>query len=432
LTTITDARERLAQEWRGINPATPEAVAGFYRESRTMADDLEAWHRDDPDRQLWTRAVAAAAKVVDAKRVLDVGAGLGHDLLAARELLPGCVLTAVEPNNDLRRHLLDHGVDAYPGMRALPPWKFDLAICIDVLEHVTDPNRLLEQIIGSLRMGGILVEATATHDIGTPLHLPELRGWLPNRLLDRHGFTLRETVGDRLHVWQRVSEARGTEANLLLCAYRSLTVETAQCLTELAKAGWRYNIHRGDALISRVRSIAVSNWLRSDDGDVFLMVDDDIVFTPEDAEKVIGLAREKRGIAGAAYPVRGGTHLACRGASDNILFGPDVQPVEIEYAATGFMAVHRQVCEAIAATMPLCHPAEEWCFWPMFQPMVVENGDQHEYLSEDWAFNRRARDLGYRVWLDPRVMLTHLGVAPYTIETMQGARFEEMVTDGRA
>jgi 2-polyprenyl-3-methyl-5-hydroxy-6-metoxy-1,4-benzoquinol methylase len=52
--------------------------------------------------------------------------------------------------------------------------QFDLVLCIDVLEHVPEPMALLTQITERVKVGGLLVEATATHDQSTPLHLPEL------------------------------------------------------------------------------------------------------------------------------------------------------------------------------------------------------------------------------------------------------------------
>jgi hypothetical protein len=171
---------------------------------------------------------------------------------------------------------------------------------------------------------------------------------------------------------------------------------------------------------------------------VFLMIDDDIVFRSEDAQKVVDLARAQHGIACAAYPVRGGTHLACRvsqGQSE-VLFTPVSPPVEIEWAATGFMAAHRDVCDAIIAQdkLPFCHADQDWGFWPLFQPLILETADQDghdfaEYLSEDWSFCFRARRAGFGVWLDPSVELTHLGQAAYTVKTMQGAQPEPLGTD---
>lgn len=416
MSLLAKAREQLADEWRASNPATPEEIIQFYREATNLKDDLDAWHRTR-SRQEWTIAIKAGMRLNGTRRILDVGAGAGHDLRVLAADNPEYELYGVEPNHALREGLRDVA-RVVEDISQLPDGDpFDAIICIDVLEHVPEPEALLVEMIKRLRMGGLLVEATATHTQNTPLHLPELRGWSPGRLLDRYGFTLREHI-DRMRIWQRTHEKFEGIPSVLLCAYRSLTTETAMAWNELTQLGWRYQIHKGDALISRVRSVAVSTWMRETDGDVFLMVDDDIVFTPRDAEKVIALAREKRSVASAAYPVRGGNYLASRPYDKNITFGPGLEPIKIQYAGTGFFAAHRDVCEAIAASLPFCHRDMEWGMWPMFMPTVVRNGDINEYLSEDWAFCRRATDLGFDIWLDRTVKLKHLGTAEFTVDNM--------------
>lgn len=219
-------------------------------------------------------------------------------------------------------------------------------------------------------------------------------------------------------------------ATIILCAYRELTVETAECMLQLRDQGWNYRIGRGDALIQRVRSRQVTKWYRTTDDDVFLMIDDDIVFTTEDAERVVKLARDKRSIAVGAYPVKDGSHTACRlPMNQRIFFGRDVtprddlEPIEIVYPATGFMAVHRDVIEAMIPDLPLCGEERgvNEALYPFFDTFWVTGEDgRSDYLSEDYAFGERARRLGFRTWLDPSIVLYHLGTYPYNVHNMTG------------
>jgi FkbM family methyltransferase len=227
-----------------------------------------------------------------------------------------------------------------------------------------------------------------------------------------------------------VEEAQAAIATtILLCAYRSLTVETAECLDVMRNRGWSYQIGRGDALIQRVRSRVVTQWYRNTNEDVFLMIDDDIVFPAEGAESVVALAREKRSIAVGAYPVRDGGHLACRGfPGQEIIFGDSRPPVEIQWPATGFMAVHRDVLDAMTRDLPLCGRNAEnplHALYPFFDTFWIETENDTEYLSEDYAFGERARRLGFKVWLDPSVILYHLGGYPYNVHNMPTARHFE-------
>lgn len=419
MVTTEEARQSLAEEWEAKNPQTPDEIAAFYRTSSGMEADLAAWHAT-PFRRGLTQAIAAAATMIDARSVLDVGAGLGHDLLA----LEGRERMAVEPNDALRRQLKIMGFPAvtYIDEVAGP---FDLITCIDVLEHLPDPAALVDAMVARLAPDGLLIERTSTYDAGTPLHLEALRGWTPGPQLAALGFIPRWQL-DGMAAWQRVPGIKQVApATVLLCAYRALSVETFECVTELS---WPVLTFRGDALISRVRSRAVSQWFLTTDEDVFLMIDDDIAFKREDAAKVVDLARKTRGIACGAYSVRDGGHLACRTLvpGERIRFGDDAEPMEIRWAATGFMAAHRDVIEAIAQTMPLCQNNGGMDFWPLFLPSVITGEDGVSiYLSEDYAFCQRAKDLGFKVWMDPSIGLIHYGQTGYTVWKMKNAELTE-------
>jgi SAM-dependent methyltransferase len=409
---LVDTRAALAEEWRARDPVEADGIAAFYRDSERLGDDLEAWHAT-PERQEWTRAIVAIATNNAVESVLDVGAGGGHDLAALSLYRPEARLLAVEPNDMLAAALAVPRVPTINGVVGT----FDLVLLIDVLEHVPDPERLLLRVLEHVPQGGLLVEATATHDQSTPLHLPHLAGWMPDKTLEAAGMRPVEQLG-RMVVWQRQSSATADMATAIVVAHREIAAPTVECLFELVGRGWPIAIHYGDALIDRARAKAASNWFRKEQTDVFLMIDDDIVFRTEDAERVVALAREKRSIACAAYPVGDGGHLASRAwPGERIEFGPDKEPREIRWPATGFMAVHRDVIEALTKATTLCYPGEPDAFWPMFQPYAFEGN----YLSEDYAFGQRARELGFSTWLEPRAILIHLKIKGLSVLNMPGA-----------
>src|SRR5438105_14824383 len=96
------ARAALAAEWRaaGVDARNAEAVQRFYRNAGGLGPDLEAWHQT-PERAEWTRLLVHVAQQARAQRIVDIGCGAGHDLLALREALPGADLHGVEPNDAL-------------------------------------------------------------------------------------------------------------------------------------------------------------------------------------------------------------------------------------------------------------------------------------------------------------------------------------------
>lgn len=433
--TLEETRSALAAEWERRSPGTPEEIAAFYRESEELGADLEAWHAT-PERQAWTQAIVEFALRRGVNSVLDVGAGGGQDLAALSEAGAFLECAAVEPNEAMAAGLRERGVLVLPSLEADRAITFyDLVICIDVLEHVPDPDALLAEIVSRVPLGGVLAVATATHDHGTPLHLAELDGWTEHNALHLAGFVPLQFV-DRMVIWERTAEKGVLPPTLLLCAYRTITVEAMESQDALIERGWTRLIQRGDALITRVRSQIMSKWYRDHLSDVCLMVDDDIVFRPEDAERVVELARATRSIACGAYSVRDGGHLACRALTpgQELQFGPDLEPIEIKWAATGFLAVHRDVFAAIASTMPYALDGTgQW--WPVFDTAFMRGeelledptaaaGEEVQPLSEDYAFSERARQLGYRVWMDPSTVLLHLSQTAYSVYNMKRTRLE--------
>lgn len=422
--TLEEARARLAQEWVDRQPQTPESIARFYAEAEGIGADLEAWHQT-PARASWTDMLVHVASESGATCIVDIGCGAGHDLMALHNALDSDVLLyGVEPNDALRARINTELARCWPDVEEAPIGDADLLVCVDVFEHVPDPDAFLGGIASRASVGCLLFETCPTDDHSTPLHLEANRGWHPGHVLEALGWRIIDLSG-RVRVWKRQAEVGQQTASLLLCSYRDVTAQTMQAVMQTVQdsgGAWRVTIKNGDADIGRSRAIIATTWYRETADDVFLMVDADITFTRADADHVAELCRQGFDIVAGAYPVHNGEHLSlrCLPGQDSVSFGPDQPPLEVMYAATGFMAVHRRVIDALVEELPLCHAFESWSFYPLFQQPVIED----EYvggwarLSEDWGFCQAARDLGFRVWLDPTVKLGHLSTFPVSVLNM--------------
>ncbi len=439
---LAEARAALAAEWAAAMPPdpTPSMIARFYRTSTEQAPDLVAWH-GTPERQAWTAELVKVAVQNQSKRVVDIGCGLGHDLAALREALPEAQLVGVEPNAAQRNQVIDALGDCYADVGAAPIERADLLVCVDLLEHVPDPETFLGTIAQRAPLGCYLFETTATHQISNPLHLRANVGWRPQRVLDRYGWQLRgEGQGElRVRIWERTVLEAPPRAALLLCAYRNISVPTVRGMMALRggrvpaaainfpspyadETPWRVSIRDGDGLITRSRALLLTEWWAETADDVALMVDDDICFGPQDARYAAELCRKTRSVVCGAYAVGDGSHFALRlwddRGPDVIPFSPEAEPVNIEYGATGFMAIHRDVVNAIMATVEWVHEDAPWAFKPVFEVGSQPHGDVHFYVSEDWWFSQKVRDLGFEIWLDPRIRLGHLKTMPLTVGNM--------------
>lgn len=206
------------------------------------------------------------------------------------------------------------------------------------------------------------------------------------------------------------------EATLTLFAYDERP--TLNCVRSLIRDARRWPQlaiwdTAKDALISRARSAMAEMFLEQGAGDVLLMVDHDIGWEPGDLENLTRACIERRGVVGGVFSKRGFSDgVPIRFGTYGQWIVPDNRLVESVYVATGFIAVHRAVLEAMAPTLPRTIHG-----WRAFFATEVKahDGGKVEYLSEDYAFCGRARELGFGVWADLRAQLTHHGTHLYRV-----------------
>jgi hypothetical protein len=194
----------------------------------------------------------------------------------------------------------------------------------------------------------------------------------------------------------------------------------------------------GDALITRARAIMAARFLDHTSATHLFFVDADIGFTPD---QVFRLLDHDADVAGGVYPTKridwdktraaaqaGLKDLQAASLGYVVRFIPSpTNSVEIDddgfgpvsYVGTGFMMIKRQALERLCAAHPELRAKQGdmtgaatgeaiMIFDTMIEP---ETG---EYLSEDYAFCRRWRDLGGEIKADFRSRLTHVGHAAYS------------------
>ena len=206
------------------------------------------------------------------------------------------------------------------------------------------------------------------------------------------------------------------------CIWREVAAEHHKALIPLLRQpGIQYGPQVGDALIERARGISATYFLRQTDADIHLSIDSDIVgFTVEDTLKLCELA-EEYGIVGGAYVCRSASRTfpaSYYEAGVRVEHAFDHTPVRVKWCATGFLAVHRRVFEALAEGLTLLHASQPWAFYNFYAPFEYQDEDTGEpiLLSEDYAFCQRAKEAGFDCYIDPAVRLGHLCSYFYMIE----------------
>jgi hypothetical protein len=187
-------------------------------------------------------------------------------------------------------------------------------------------------------------------------------------------------------------------------------------LVELELRGYPVRRVFGFAAIDQGRSQMASDAL-ADGFDELMWIDSDIGFDPDDVAKLgaYGLP-----IVCGIYPKKGKNALACNllPETNGVTFGQGGGIIEIGYAATGFLLTRRSIYADVAraAALPLCNQRFGRGMTPYFLPMLVEDGDGHWYLGEDFSFSERAKRAGHRIYADTSIRLFHIGRYGYTWE----------------
>ena len=188
-----------------------------------------------------------------------------------------------------------------------------------------------------------------------------------------------------------------------------------------------------DSLIPRARNLVVSQFLDKPEATHLLFIDADIGFTPE---QVFALLASSKDVVGGVYPMKRldwpGIVEQARQGADNLpatalnyvvefLDPRKIQSTSrfmpVRYIGTGFLMIRRVVLERMAERYPelafngmnmtinseLASPNTYGFFDCMIDP------ETRTYLSEDYAFCKRWRDMDGEIWADLLSKLTHVG-----------------------
>ena len=209
--------------------------------------------------------------------------------------------------------------------------------------------------------------------------------------------------------------------------------------------GLHIDLMGGDALITRARSRLAAQFLAHPEATHILFIDADIGFLPANVFRLLEAPKqviaavcplksidwEKARLAAKAdvadlqaasigYVVR---FLPTADKSVNVQNGF----AQVAYGGTGFLLIERDAMQRICDAHPELRArmgdmgdtlAREAVM--VFDTMVEPETGQ--YLSEDYAFCRRWRDLGGEIWADVSARLIHVGHAAYTGSLLEAMR----------
>lgn len=140
-----------------------------------------------------------------------------------------------------------------------------------------------------------------------------------------------------------------------------------------------------------------------------VFIDSDSVWQPEQIGKLLA---HNKDIVAALQAWEGGAGFTC-GYWDKSFFKkngymPYLKPedvkdktelMQVDYSGFGLMVIRRGVFEAME--------------YNWFTPLVTEWGNIRDFAMEDCSWCYRAREKGYKIWIDPTVRVGHEKTAIY-------------------
>lgn len=156
----------------------------------------------------------------------------------------------------------------------------------------------------------------------------------------------------------------------------------------------------------------------------YAAIDADIGFNPDHLSRAIALDKP---IVCVPYALKQEDLQWCMNALPGEKPDPATGFQKVSTAGTGFMVIKREVFEAMIAAFPEIAYDEDLpeakgqTRWDFFSMGVV----QRHYLTEDWFFCVRARELGFDIWMDALNHVKHEGLISYPIARQRQGMMED-------
>ena len=191
----------------------------------------------------------------------------------------------------------------------------------------------------------------------------------------------------------------------------------------------RIFFNSNDSLISRVRNVHISAWYNEfPEYEYFMSFDSDIeiVNCYPNSNIFTKLIEHDLDFVGGLYAVKQpGPRRSSSITIDGIDPDFDTGLKEMTWLSSGCWCIKRSAVKKMIEAYPeLTYDGDDNAtgkdIYGLYIPMIYNVKDAKgptfkKYLSEDWSFNQRWRDIGGKIYADTSIALRHIGKVNYTI-----------------
>ena len=200
---------------------------------------------------------------------------------------------------------------------------------------------------------------------------------------------------------------------------------------------WSYNILANESLITRARNMAAANFLTQEDTTHLIFIDVDQGFDPN---HILVLLNHRKDLIIAPVPLKTIPLTYNINAMVNETIDPATGLLKVSRAGTGCMVIAREVLESLKKH-PDIHQyendikfnndageiAQEHLYTYFNTGVITDEQGKTRFMSEDYDFCEKYKDMGGTIWCDTRLKLTHMGMYEYGADNI--AYTEKMINE---
>jgi len=174
---------------------------------------------------------------------------------------------------------------------------------------------------------------------------------------------------------------------------------------------------RGAGGAARTRNVICTKFIQQKPSDYLIFIDRDIIFEPTDVQYILDDLKEYK-LVGGCYAVKDASQLSSYGIEGHGGITLDRKVREVLWLATGFMGIRRDFLEEMVEklNLPLMHKGQWSEAYPFFaQRYIMDDKGEWIWLTEDYDFCDKARQVGAKAYIDTKVQVRHVGDYAYTV-----------------
>jgi hypothetical protein len=189
------------------------------------------------------------------------------------------------------------------------------------------------------------------------------------------------------------------------------------------------HLSENDSMISRVRNVHISTFYNDyPDCEYFVSIDSDLEIVNKYSSNNIftKLVEHDAKFVGGLYALKRDDEVRCSSVPMDRSTVPDLNSglKNMLWMSTGCWCLKREaVTKMIEAHPELTYDGDDnmsgkkvyGLYVPMFKEFTIEGKEVKKYLSEDWSFCERWRNLGGQIFADTGIVLNHFGEKPYKL-----------------